>query len=285
VAAAIPTGRICPVVCAGRTEEETEKRLTGLLLAAFQVVSIDNLSDELGGDLLCQACERPSIRVRPLGKSDIVEIESRTTIFANGNNLVISGDMTRRTLLAHLDAHMERPEERQFAFDPVQRVISNRGAYVAACLTIVHAYMRAGCPDKLPQLASFGAWSDLVRSALVWLGCGDPALSMQEARRSDPVLDTLRQALDAWRLCFGDRGRTARHVATAVANFDPTTAEGEALLALRAALAAVATERGQIDAAKLGYWLRKSKDRIVGGWKFAIVATPHGLGEWAVIKG
>jgi hypothetical protein len=48
----------------------------------------------------------------------------------------------------------------------------------------------------------------------------------------------------------------------------------------------VAADRiGKIDASKLGYWLRSSKDRIVDGWKFSIVAAPHGVTEWAVVKG
>jgi putative DNA primase/helicase len=285
LAAAILTGRPCPVATAGRNEEETEKRLGGLLLAGFPIISLDNTSDPLGGDLLCQAVERPIIRLRPLGGSDIVEIESCATIYCTGNNLVVAGDMTRRTLLAHFDARMERPEERQFTFDPVQRVIGDRGTYVAACLTIVRAYLLARCPGKLPQLASFGAWSDLVRSALVWLGCADPAQSIQEARRSDPVLDTLRQVIGAWHRCFGQEGQTARKVASTVANFDPITETGDALLALRAALAPIASDRGQIDASKLGYWLRKNKDRIVGGLKFAVIGEPHGVAEWAVRTG
>jgi hypothetical protein len=286
LAASIVTGRACPVATAGSDEEETEKRLGGMLLAGFPIISIDNMTDSLGGDLLCQAVERPIIRLRPLGGSEIVEIESRTTLFATGNNLVVQGDMTRRTLVAHLDAKLERPEERQFTFDPVQRVISDRGNYVSACLTIVRAYLLAGCPGKLPQLASFGAWSDLVRSALVWLGCADPAQSMLEVRRSDPVLDTLRQVLNGWRRCFGQHGRTTRQVAeTFDAGFNPQADEGQALLDLRAALEPVAGDRGRIDAAKLGYWLRRNKDRIVDGWKFSIIAAPHGAREWAVLKG
>ena len=182
---------------------------------------------------------------------------------------------------------MERPEERQFAFDPVQRVITDRSIYVAPASPSFAAYLAAECPGKLPQLASFGAWSDLVRSALVWLGHADPAQSIQEVRRSDPVLDTLRQVHTAWQQCFGDRGRTARHVAeTFDTGFDPTTQEGQALSALRAALNTVAANRiGRIDASKLGYWLRSSKDRIVDGWKFTIVAAPGGVAEWAVVKG
>ena len=286
VASAIPAGRICPVVTAGKSEEETEKRLGGILLAGFPVFSIDNLSDELGGDLLCQAVERPIIRLRPLGKSDIIEIESRATPYATGNNLAVAGDMTRRTLLGHLDARMERPEEREFKFDPVQRVLTDRGLYVAACLTIVRAYLEAGSPGRLPQLASFGPWSDLVRSPLVWLGCADAAQSIQESRRSDPILETLQQVMDAWRAQFEDNPQTARAVAAVFADgFDPTSEAGEKLLALRAALAPIAAERGQIDATKLGYWLRKSKGRIVGGWKIVSGApSSQHTATWTVAK-
>ena len=56
-------------------------------------------------------------------------------------------------------------------------VMADRGKYIAACLTICRAYIAAGRPDKLPKLASFGGWSDTVRSALVWLGEADPVKS------------------------------------------------------------------------------------------------------------
>ena len=170
-------------------------------------------------------------------------------------------------------------------FDPVQRVIGDRGTYVAACLTIVRAYLLAGCPGKLPQLASFGAWSDLVRSALVWLGCADPAQSIQRspAQRSCARYDAPGASMLA--LMLTARGQTAARSQRTVANFDPSTEKGDALLALRASLAPAASDRGQIDASKLGYWLRKNKDRIVDGQKFAVVGEPHGVAEWAVRTG
>lgn len=57
----------------------------------------------------------------------MIEIEIRTTPFATGNNLHFRGDMTRRVLRGGLDAEMERPETRAFDFDPVQRVMEDRG--------------------------------------------------------------------------------------------------------------------------------------------------------------
>ncbi len=55
------------------------------------VVSIDNVNGELGGDMLCQLTERPLVRVRILGKSEAPELECRSTTFATGNNLILTG--------------------------------------------------------------------------------------------------------------------------------------------------------------------------------------------------
>jgi putative DNA primase/helicase len=299
VVSAIVSGRICPVATAGKTEEETEKRLGGLLMAGFPVIAIDNISSGLGGDLLCQVIERPIIRIRPLGKSEIIEIESRATVYANGNNLVVEGDMTRRTLLSKLDAKVERPEERTFKFDPVARVLSRRGDYIAAALTVVRAYMQHRQPGKLSPLQSFGAWSDNVRSALVWLGKADPAESIKEVRASDPVLATLAAALEAWQNVFprpskeGEQaslGETAQEVAAELASFDPTTDDGKNRLALRNALFPVANVHGVIDSGRLGRWLRKSKGRPVkvdalkAAFKFEVADTRQGFALWCVMK-
>ena len=102
--AALSTARPCPVISAGSNEEETEKRLAGLLLEGFPLISIDNVNGELGGDLLCQAVERPLLRLRRLGASDIIEIEGRQTILATGNGLRVRGDMVR----AHSPLHTRR---------------------------------------------------------------------------------------------------------------------------------------------------------------------------------
>jgi hypothetical protein len=52
--------------------------------------------------------------------------------------------MTRRVVLCTLDAKKERPELRNFKRDPVAEVLADRGAYVAAVLTVVRAYIAAG---------------------------------------------------------------------------------------------------------------------------------------------
>jgi putative DNA primase/helicase len=71
---------------AGKNEEETEKRLGALLRDGVSIVSLDNVSADLGGDMLCQVTERPIVRVRILGLSEAPEFECKATLFATGNN-------------------------------------------------------------------------------------------------------------------------------------------------------------------------------------------------------
>ena len=142
VSSAISTGRLCPVMAAGRNEEETEKRLGAALIAGQPIISIDNVNGDLGGDALCQIIERPLVEIRILGKSERVRVEARSTIFATGNNIRLLGDMTRRVIICTLDAKLERPELRQFKSNPFATVLADRGKYIAAALTIVRAYTR-----------------------------------------------------------------------------------------------------------------------------------------------
>ena len=266
LAAAISTGRPCPVSSAGQSEEELEKRLTGMLLGGSPIICIDNANGELGGALLCQATERPLVSLRKLGGSDNFEVPAQATLYCTGNNLRVSGDMTRRTLICDLDADMERPELRVFPVKPVDLVVANRGLYVSASLIIARAYVLAGRPGLLPQVGSYEGWSDTVRSALVWLGCADPADSMNAAREDDPELADHREVLAAWEGCHGfNSGLTVKELIdpAAMSNADPDTSA--AATALRDCFQRIAGRGSDISAQRLGIWLAAKKGRIVGG--------------------
>ena len=156
---------------------------------ARPLISIDNVNGDLSGDCLCQIIERPLVEIRILGLSKNMRIEARgTTIYCTGNNLTIVGDLCRRVITAVLDAAIERPELRTFKNNPVEKVLADRGKYIAACLTICRAYVLAGRPRKAKPLASFAGWSDCVRSALLWLGRADCVASQELTRAEDPEL-------------------------------------------------------------------------------------------------
>jgi putative DNA primase/helicase len=280
IMSAICSGQPCPVISAGETEFETEKRLGAALLKGQAIISIDNVNGELRGDALCQIIERPIVDVRVLGFSKLVRIEGRTTIFATGNNLVLVGDIVRRVVLCSLDSNLERPELREFKGNPVDTVLADRGRYIAAALTVVRAYHAAGCPNALPPLASFEDWSRLVRSALVWLGRADPVATMETARMEDPELDALRSVFAAWLEAIGpNRPQTAGQLKeTAERKLSSDYGDPTGALAypeLYEALMTVAYGGGGIDARKLGRWLGRYKGRIVNGTKLVGKTDGH----------
>jgi hypothetical protein len=175
IASAIVSGFPAPAQAWSNEPRENEKALAGAALSGYPLLSLDNINGTLESSFLCQLIERPLVEIRRLGTSDKFHIEPRgITYFATGNNIVIAGDLIRRSLVASLDAGEEDPYRRIFKRDLLAMIAANRGRYIAACLTICRAYRLAGSPDRLPPLASFEGWSNCVRSALCWLGRTDP---------------------------------------------------------------------------------------------------------------
>jgi putative DNA primase/helicase len=284
----------------GPDTAEMEKRLGAAMMAGQPLINIDKITGELRGDALCQIIERPVVEIRVLGRSERVRIEARgTSTFATGNNFVVVGDLCRRVLTINLDSEMERPEFRQFDFDPVERVLANRGAYIAAALTICRAYVVAGRPGRAPRLASFEGWSDLVRSSLIWLGKADPVQSMETARAEDPERAELSALLEAWAQVIGIGSGSRVRLADAILKGMSTVRAGPVSYdemarameptypELYAALEALAFKdtgkRGQKpDARMLGNYLRRFKGTIVNGKRFAMKPDDKKGAEWWV---
>jgi hypothetical protein len=292
--AAIAIGQLMPVMSTGPDETETEKRLGSAMMTGQPLINIDNISKELGGDALCQIIERPVVEIRILGRSERVRIEARgTTLFATGNNFVIVGDVCRRVIITNLDPEMERPELRQFKFDPVEMILKDRGKYIAAALTICRAYIVAGKPASAPRLASFEGWSDTVRSALIWIGKADPVKSMENAKAEDPERIELSSMIEGWTEAIGVGVGARVRLASALSVGAETLREYDgADLELvhpefHATLQAMAFretgKRGQLpDAAMLGNYLRKIKGRVLNGKRFANRPDERKGAEWWV---
>jgi putative DNA primase/helicase len=286
----VATGRAMPVMSAGKTPEETEKRLASAVVCGQSLICIDNVEGELGGDALCQLIEQPRPTIRILGRTERVEIDGRSLcIFANGNNIVTVGDVWRREVKCRMEAAEERPEQRQFTKDPRAMILADRGKYIAACLVIVRAYVVAGRPGKQPQIASFNGWSDTVRSALMWLGEADPVVSMEEARSEDPRLTMLHTLLDEWSSSFGRGPRNAISLKDVVAKCDARVVGSSSStptyinITLRSAvLATMPAGRDQVNVNSLGLWMRAFRDKKMGGMSFKQVDGKARVVKWYV---
>ena len=256
----------------GGDEEEDEKRIVATLIAGYPILSIDNCTKPLRGAALCQLVERPMVEVRVLGKSMKLRVEPRITVFATGNNLVIAEDLTRRSIVARLDAQMEQPYLREFKRNPLAMIMENRGRYVAAALTIVRAYQVAGRPGRLPPFGSFNEWSDCVRSALVWLGCADPVITTQTAHQNDPNRQQAGALFEAW----------VESTASIPRSGPPRSSAPPIRICAKPCSISPAI-RGDVSVQKLGYWLRDHADFIVDGHRLERRGTPN-RPRWRITK-
>jgi hypothetical protein len=198
-----------------------------------------------------------------------------------GNNATIAGDNTRRILQSRIDPQVENPVDRTFEKpNPITRVFANRGAYVAACLTIVLAYIAHGRPNPLPPTPSYNLWSELIREPLVWLGLPDPTDSLRAAFDDDPSNTALAALIAAWPA--GRSDWTCSELVEAAMRLDPRNSD-PLYPGLAAALKAIARDRqGLFDVTVLGNYLRLNRDKIVGGRKISRRTTiAHGGGaKW-----
>ncbi len=290
VVAAIAIGQRMPTTTAGGHNEEMEKRLGASLLAGQPLISIDNVIGELGGDALCQILTQPIVNVRVLGKSENRRIETDfVTLFATGNNLTLVGDITRRALICSLDLNEENTPEHQYNNNPFKMVIENRGKYVAACLTICRAYIQAGSPNKAPKLGSYEGWSDIVRSAIIWLGRKDPVLSTALGRAEDPTLLDLENMLLQWSTVIGLGEINALPLSKVIeiatqngqSGYDKYVHEYPDLYDAVFKVASIYNR--DPDLKRFTRWARDNKGRIIHGLKLVNrIRAGGGLAQWWV---
>jgi hypothetical protein len=287
VATMIATGRPAAVIAQGKTEEELEKRLGALLLSGETVIAIDNCEAPLGGEFLCQVLTQGRVRPRILGRSEVPELPSNAMVTATGNNLTLTGDMTRRALLCQLDPDCERPELLIYATKPFDLVTEDRWKYLVAALTVLRAYHVAGRPTPPPPLGSFADWSNWVRGALIWLGEADPVASMETIRGADPKLEALSSVMTQWDAALGSRRVAVRDVIASATEQRTLTGsiypKQEFIRPdFREALLIIAGENGVVNSRRLGNWLATQESRVIAGKRFARQGVLTGSLTWAL---
>jgi hypothetical protein len=278
VVAMIATGQLMPVIAQGRTEEELEKRLGAALLAGDAAISLDNCERPLQSAFLCQALTQQYLNIRVLGMSRNVKTPVTALIFATGNNLVIGGDLIRRSLLCSLDAHCERPELRAFESNALETAHENRARLVIAGLTILRAWQAEPSKAKVGPLGSFEVWSRRIREPLLWLGLADPCQTIAEVRNKDPSREALLAVIMQWKESLG-LGRT--YTIGDVINHAINVSD------FWAALITVAAERSgkSVSNDRLGRWLRRVQGKIVNDFTLLQDGAHRGYPLWKLVQG
>lgn len=244
------------------TSEEATKAILALLLASPAVIEFDDMTtDWIPHGVINRMFTSEGITDRVLGVSKTATVGTRVLVLGSGNNVGPVRDLRRRVLTIHLDPRVAVPAMIEYQGSPVEHVRQNRDRYVGLVLTIIRAWRQAGSPRaKLASIATFnGPWTDLCRHPLVWLGHPDPATTLIAQVSHDPDTDALLGLMAAWHAALGSTPTTIRDAL--VAALDDVD--------LRDALHdCPVDDRGAINRNKLGWFLKKNVNRIVGGFEF-----------------
>ena len=208
--------------------------------------------------------------------SKTATVSTRTLFLGSGNNVGPIRDLLRRVLTIHIDPRCATPATMTYKGFPVDKVRQRRGVYVAAVLTIIQAWRRAGSPRaEADSIVTFGgAWSDYCRYPLMWLGHPDPATALLEQVRHDPDGDALSGLMTEWHAVFGSTPTTVRKAVEAAIYNQPNLLDAMREFPVE--------ERGEINRSKLGWLLKKNANRIVGGFEFQ-QAEADGRTAWRVV--
>ena len=174
---------------------------------ATPILFLDNVNGTmLRSDTLASILTERPARVRPLGRTQMVALNSTAFIALTGNGLSVSEDLARRFIVCELDARCEDPEQRKFASGLLDQIERHRAELLAAALTIWR-WARQNPADLVHgrPLGSFEQWAEWCRDPLLALGCRDPIDRIDEIKSDDPHRRRIVELFEAWNVHHGQR--------------------------------------------------------------------------------
>ena len=148
--------------------DELRKNLTATLMTGTGLYWIDNVHHKVDNASLALATTTEVWKDRVLGHSKTVVLPVRCSRILSGNNVELSSELARRSVLIRLDANVVRPTDRKDFRHPnlLGYVRTNRGQLVWAGLTLIQAWIAAGKPAGIEILASYEPWSQVMGGIL-----------------------------------------------------------------------------------------------------------------------
>jgi putative DNA primase/helicase len=279
-----------PVATVGSADStEMDKRIETAALKGQPYLHLNNVENGtvVESAVLSQILTEGKVSIRTLGKHEGPTADCRAmTAYINGNNVSVGADLVLRTVTCRLDAETDRPEEREFDFDPVEMARGARGEYVAAIFTIVRAYMAADCPkaEGAKVVAGFEKWSKFVQHPLMWLGEADPWANIEDARAQDPSredLERLIAMLIKYAKDLEDEFTTAK--CSELAEEHSRDDFGRPIFK-RLDLRDLMTVKGKVDVRSFGQLLSRHKDRYsADGWHIKFSRTVHKCAAYCLV--
>ncbi len=274
-------------------QAEQRKSLLSVLQSAPAIIILDNLVGKWNSPDLAAIFTSDVFSDRRLGHTENMDVVTTSLIIGTGNNVVPSGDLSRRILTCNLDPEQERPDKRDFPWNPIDLIKENLIQYRMDLLTVLRGYYSAGCPvHGEGKLGSFDDWERIIRQSLCWIKeknlapvtIDDPLNSIDDNFDEDPETDKLRSLLINWYDQYGDQKVLLSAVINDVQNFlNPMSrCDYEPFLATTIQEICFDQKSG-LNSRIFGAWVKRNQNRVVDGFRLVkTVERYKGKYRWYV---
>jgi hypothetical protein len=203
---------------AGHDAEELDKRLTAALVDARPAIFLDNYnSKNLSSDILASALTENPCEVRPMGRTAMVKLHTRTLVTMTGNAVQIAEDMVRRVVSICFDAKVENPELRPFKPGFLDSVYEARTQLLNHALTIWRwGRQNQGALKTGKPLGSYEEWAQWCRDPLLTLGTRDPVDRLVTIKAADPKRKRIIAVFEDWWAAHKNVPVQAKHLCQSV---------------------------------------------------------------------
>ena len=253
-----------------RSEEEMDKSIVTVLRESHSAVVLDNLGDGIrfGGDAVCAMLTSTHYGARLLGGNTSGRFSTENTFWAGtGNNPGYLSDTPRRTIEIALDAHMERPEARQFDETFIEICTRRRFELLTCLLVILVAYHNEQPKVDLRPIGSFETFSRAIGGPVKWLLDIDIADAMPPAT-CDEKTALFTELVSQWGSCFAYKELTLHQATDTCHEFRKWVSTH------------FADRTTPMNLNKMGIFLRKFAGRIVDGRTIRSAGLHNGCNVW-----
>jgi len=268
-----------------KTTDELDKRILASVVMGTRAIIFDNVTGRIGGDALAVLVTSGAYSGRILGRTENVSVRNNWVVAITANNATVDADQASRSVFVRLDAppgNRDRAVE-SYRHRDIDRHLLHETSHVRRALTILHAYVAAGCPEVgARSMRDFHGWTGLVSSAIMFAGLPDPLMRQKEiAEESDSETTSYATLLEAveslciMRQCFD--GMTVAEIARAAETVPDLL---DALLGVRAVKA------GRVETGILGRVFRTMRGKPIDGRRLEnrIATNSKAAAKWRVVR-
>ena len=194
-------GRPTPAMQFSASEEERDKRILALLTRAENIIHLDNLRNYIDSASLASLTTGTTYMGRILSRSEMVTAQNNLTIAASGNNVKMTGELSKRCVSIQLMPVSDHPENRTDYEHPDLRsyVTAVRGSVLGCLLGMIENWRAKNQPAYSSTLGGFEKWSHVIGGILAVNGLeGHRGNQSEWLARTDSAAEELRAFVDLW---------------------------------------------------------------------------------------